>query len=425
MNIPPQPNNANADARVPRHVPKHTRVDAEQPAVGKIQGRWMNPPSRGSEPSRPVIISLYDDEDFFAVHLRPSCAVVCPLDGCGTRLTAKTNNRTRWFAARRGSISCDHNLVPLSPPTSRGGLETDEHRWMKARIARVCIVNGYDAFIEHQPTHADVFLPDSKIAIEYQRWDTEFDKRNLERSHAGAETTLWFFPEFPRQGQKEADNALVDLFKSRVRLHGGIFITPAHSSKRQKGRLIVQEPWRNPEDREMSRTTRLFVSGSIVTYDSTNKGLKHTGSYGLHHFLGEVVRGERTLQHADVRIQNHGVVRKLVWVLTSDLDKIAASKREAAEQIKATEEREKDIAKRRTQRAVAVREATDSDAEWRSDEPHAFASMQPICIPEGTSPLVLTEPERPASEEMKADDPTRVSRRRSLWERVKTVLRER
>ena len=49
---------------MPEHVPEHTGKDGKQPAVGKVQGRWMNPPSRSAEPGKPILLSMYDDEDF-------------------------------------------------------------------------------------------------------------------------------------------------------------------------------------------------------------------------------------------------------------------------------------------------------------------------------------------------------------------------
>lgn len=399
---------------MPEHVPEHTRKDGRQPAVGKIQGQWMNPPSRSAEPGKPILLSMYDDEDFTAIHRKPSCVVVCPLDGCGSRLTAYENGHgTRWLAARPGSFSCEHNNVPLTRPAGGGGPESDEHLWMKGRIARVCRMLGYEAVIEHEPTQADVFLPDSKIAIEYQRWDTKFDKRNLERSHAGADTTLWFFPEPPQHATK---TALAKLVRTRIYQHGGIYITPAHGNRRQaKNRLIVQKPWELPGDIDVKRTTRLFVSGSIVTYDSKNKCLKYTGSYGLHLFLAEVVRGERTLQDAEVHRRTGGVVKRPVWVLASDRHKIASVMKEAAED--------------RARRARAAREAQDQiakvQAELPAEEQPAPALSELTGRPEDRSAPSPALPESPTPEKTEAACLTPEPRRASPWERVKKAFRGR
>ena len=402
---------------MPEHVPEHTGKDGKQPAVGKVQGRWMNPPSRSAEPGKPILLSMYDDEDFTAVHRKPSCVVVCPCDGCGSRLTAYTNGHgTRWLAARPGSFSCDHNNVPLIRPTGGGGPETDEHLWMKARIARVCRILGYEAVIEHQPTRADVFLPDSKIAIEYQRWDTKFDKRNLDRSHAGADTTLWFFPEPPQRSSNDTDTALAKLFRTRIYQHGGIYLTAAHKNRRLANqRLSVQKPWERPGDFELKRTTRLFVSGSIVSYDSKNNGLKYTGSYGLHLFLAEVVRGERTLQDAEVHRRTGGVVTRPVWVLASDRHKIATVMTEAAED--------------RARRARAAREAPDQiakvQAELPAEEQPAPALSELNGSPEDRSTPSPALPETPPPEETEAACLTPEPRRASLWERVRKAIRGR
>ena len=274
-----------------------------------------------------MLISVYDDDDFRAVHKNPDCVVVCPNNDCASRLAAKANkNGTRWLAAWPNSVSCNHHVVPLTPkPAVRpseggGGVETAEHRWMKARIARVCAVMGHDAFVEHQPTHADVFVPGSGVALEYQRWDTEFAQRNLARRRVGAAQTIWFFPDPPRSVTKRADTALAELFKSRVFRHGGLFIKAANMDDAR----LIQRPWNHPEDREMSRTTRLYVGGSVATYDREHNTLRLSSSYPLHYFLDQVFKDERTLQEANVRFKSGAVARRLVWVRRSDLQKIEA-----------------------------------------------------------------------------------------------------
>ncbi|QYF73758.1 hypothetical protein [Cryobacterium sp. PAMC25264] len=375
---------------------------------------------------------MYTDDDFYAIYRKPTCVVVCPLDGCGTRLIAKRNDHeTRWLATHPGSVSCSHNDVPLIRPTGGGGPESDEHLWMKSRIALVCRKFGYDAVIEHQPTHADVFLPDSKIAIEYQRWDTKFDKRNLDRSHAGADTTLWFFPEPPRGLTTQDDKALDTLIKARIRQHGGIYLTPRGRGSRVDSRLVNQKPWDHPKDTEMRRTTRLFVSGSLVTYsnDRDTKGLKYAGSVGLQRFIREVVSGERTLQYANVRLGD-GTVRRKVWVLASDLQQVAADAARAAAQ-KATAEKAaaEKAAAAADERALRMREEADrvvmNGEGLRADEVQGPALAREIDNAETVQADGLTATEIPSPWESTADVHTPRVARRSLWQRVKGSLGKR
>ncbi|MDZ5144011.1 hypothetical protein [Microbacterium testaceum] len=280
-------------------------------------------------------MTVTDDQDFLTVHHKPEFDIRCPDTACGSRLTPKQNRSgTRWLAARPGEVRCDHHLVSLQPPSTAGrggggGEETPEHRWMKARIARVCAVMGFDAFVEHAPTHADVFVADPGLALEYQRWDTAFALRDNARRSAGATQTIWFFPEPPRRKLTKAESARARVFREQVFQRGGVFITAAHQDDAQR----IQKPWERPGDAELNRSTRLYVSASVVVYDRQNGSLKYARALPFHKFIRDVARGDRTLQDVRVRLKDGSHVRRRVWVLASDLEKVMAGRQKARKSV--------------------------------------------------------------------------------------------
>lgn len=125
---------------------------------------------------------MYDEDDWQLIHRNADIQVGCMMPGCPTLLTAKQMSRTgtRFLATRAGG--CAH--FEIERPTSDaggGGEETKEHDWVKGRLARIAQSVGLDAVIEDSRTHADVFIPGDKIAVEYQRVRTNFRARTLQR----------------------------------------------------------------------------------------------------------------------------------------------------------------------------------------------------------------------------------------------------
>lgn len=265
-------------------------------------------------------VSVYIDEDWAQIYKNPQVRVKCAKEGCETLLTAKRMSRSglRFFAIRSGG--CSHNEVAIpvsdndierdaSSMTDGGGPESDEHRWMKGRFFKIARALDLDAIIEHAPTHADVHLTDARLALEYQRWDTAFTGRTRARSIAGART-IWCFPEL----DADATDAKSRAFKVQVFQHGAVFVS-VRNKDNQAERLF---PWENATQ---NRSARLYVSGSIAKYDGQRNCLTW-GRLSMATFLKEVTDGTRVLTLARITSRKGVATRQLVWVRSTDLDRV-------------------------------------------------------------------------------------------------------
>lgn len=280
----------------------------------KIQGLLLDPPD-GADP---YVVSVYVDEDFELFYRNPKVRVKCTVPNCDTLLSAKQMRKSghRFFAIRTGY--CTHNEVPLqtqaddvsidaAPPLGGGGLESDEHTWVKSRFFRICRTLGVESIIEDQATHADVYVPSIKLALEYQRWNTNFIGRTQARATAGAQT-LWMFPAHSKGAARSKKLAA---FNKQVYERGGLYLSVVDNRDRRHD----LRPW---EDSRLNKHARLYVSGSVAVYDKENGCLK-AGQRSLAVFLGQVIDGTRTLTPADIRERSGRVRRKLVWLEQSDL----------------------------------------------------------------------------------------------------------
>lgn len=293
----------------------------------KIQGALLDPPDGGP----PRSVSVYVDEDWEVIYRSPQVHVKCLVPSCPTLLTAKQMSVSgrRFFAVRSGG--CSHNQVDLPvgprdtektpvPPAGGGGLESDEHVWFKGRFFAIARALGLEAVIEHQPTHADVFLTDSRIVLEYQRWNSDFVGRARARAIAGG-TTIWLFPNPPTGTQRTQKNRA---FSDQVFNHGGLFVSVLNKNSRKE----QLRPW---EDSRLNMNARLYVSGSVVRFDETHQSLQRT-RLSLATFLDDVVTGRRVLTDAPVRSASGTISRRRVWALTRDLHRLENMRRTENEQ---------------------------------------------------------------------------------------------
>lgn len=139
-----------------------------------------------------------DEADWAVMRGSAALPLVCPQPGCGDRLHAVCNSRgTRFLRRTAGGAGCPHWLV-----AGRGhGPESTQHLWMKARLASICLRLGWAAVPEDPATHADVWLPDARLALEVQLRRTDTLARTAARLAAGAEAVVWFFgAEVPAAG---------------------------------------------------------------------------------------------------------------------------------------------------------------------------------------------------------------------------------
>ncbi|GAB3619547.1 hypothetical protein GCM10027417_08070 [Glutamicibacter endophyticus] len=268
----------------------------------KIRGLIMDPPSGNG----PIEVCVNYQADWELIYKNPRILVKCLVESCETLLTAKRMSKSglRFFAARSGN--CSHNLVEIQVEQGEveqdaanlvggGGPEGNEHLWMKGRLLKIAQSLGAKAVVEHTPTRADVFLPDHDIALEYQRWNTNFARRTRQRALVGAANTIWMFPwQPPGPPRTQARKA----FNTAVFKHGGIYV--AVRNKDNPGEL--QRPW---EDSSLERTARLYASGSIVVFDP-DLGALVRKSRSLAKVLNQIISGDRILAKTMVLRRSDG-----------------------------------------------------------------------------------------------------------------------
>lgn len=285
----------------------------------------LDPPAGGL----PVEVCVNHQSDWELIYKNSEIRVKCLVESCETLLTAKRMSKSglRFLAVRSGG--CSHNLVEIplergeveqdpSHLVGGGGPEGDEHLWMKGQLFKIARGLGLEAVIEHAPTRADVFLPEHHLALEYQRWDTDFHSRTAQRSSAGAERTLWMFPWQPPNAPR---NRQLTAFNDAVFKHGGIYVSVW---TKDRGRE-PQRPW---EDASQERNARLYASGSIVKFDPDLKALVRTPC-SLKTVLGQIISGERVLAYAMVLKKKNGrEASARVWVLRDDLAQSEAVQKE-------------------------------------------------------------------------------------------------
>lgn len=184
-----------ADAATNREHAKHRTQEV------KTRGLLMDLPGADG----PVEVCVHDQDDWEKIHKIRSLHVKCLEPTCDTLLTAKRMSKSglRFFAVRSGG--CQHNTVTMpvekddiaqDPSTlaGGGGPEGAEHLWIKGRLYRIARSLGAEARVEESYTRTDVYLPEHRSVLEYQRWDTDIAARTDQRTAAGAERTIWMFP---------------------------------------------------------------------------------------------------------------------------------------------------------------------------------------------------------------------------------------
>ncbi|WP_143244644.1 hypothetical protein [Agrococcus casei] len=281
----------------------------------KVRGIVTNPPE-GS----PFEVCVHNQSDWELVYRNRALHVQCLVPSCETRLIAKrmSGSGLRFFAAHRES--CSHNLVNIpvgrgeidqDPATlaNGGGPEGQEHLWIKGRLHKIATSIGLEAVIEDSTTHADVFLPGPNLALEYQRWDTDFSGRTAARATTGGAHTLWLFP-FPQPEQRKTP--LKRVFDREVYGKGGLYVAVRNMNDLRE----LQQPWLHPSQ---ERTARLYATGAIARFDKKTRRLVYTRG-SLARILNEIVTGQRTLTLTTIYShKSKSMQDKRVWALKADL----------------------------------------------------------------------------------------------------------
>lgn len=277
----------------------------------------------------PVEVYVGDQSDWELIYRNPAVRVKCLVDSCDTLLTAKRMSRSglRFLAVRSGG--CAHNLSALQIGRAEveqdatkleggGGPEGDEHLWIKGRLYKIARALGAVAVVEDSLTYADVLLPEHDLALEYQRWNSDFAYRTAQRRLAGAKRTLWLFPSNPPQGLSSVARKKIT---REVFGNGGIYLAVLNKDDYDES----QKPWENPAQ---ERSARLYASGSIAAYDQGRRTLVRTRR-SMATVMNEIIEEERVLVEAQVW-SNREVreVKSLVWVRRDDFDRALAAREE-------------------------------------------------------------------------------------------------
>ncbi|MGB5952039.1 MAG: hypothetical protein WBG57_05910 [Ornithinimicrobium sp.] len=232
-----------------------------------------------------------------------------------------------------------------------------EHRWLQARIRRICEKIGHEAVIEHVPTNSDVFVPQAGLSIEVQRWATDFEVRTRARHRDGATRVLWLVTQDTSPPSVGA--ALRRLPAARILVH-----------KQGELRNVVT-PWEHPEQ---SFDARLSVFATVA---HLRDGKLVTGHLSFFTFLTQVLRGERAWSPPGTP----GLPWPTwgAWVRHQDLLGVQTSLRQARSQARA---RPKTIT-----HPVPRVETNGVDLEMPAPQP--TAAKDPTAQPEAPEPPVL------------------------------------
>ena len=215
---------------------------------------------------------VYDDEDWVIIKDLTGGQLRCPVEGCSAKFQKPIQRQDTRYLAHMPNLLCQHQLTR---PQGGGGKISKEHRWLQARLARICESIGYTAITEHKATNSDVFVEEVNYAIEVQRWSTKFVKRTQDRLSKGS-PVIWLFPE-------DANTPAIK--KALFNLPAARLIVVCHSRC-----SIKLEPWNNQNDNQYAI---LRVLATVATLDR-NRGKLHTHVYDAKQFLKEVFSGDRT-----------------------------------------------------------------------------------------------------------------------------------
>ncbi len=374
----------------------------------KLQGLAELPSKRVPGTTETRLVSVLDPDDFKLIHLQ-KINIRCPRRSCPTMLVAVKRGPTRFLRSKPGGASCSHGVVPAIPPGG-GGIESDEHLWFKGRLATICRLLGYEAVIEDPRTKADVYVPDAKTALEYQRWSTEFGTRTFARKLAGATSTIWFVPEaWSRTATKKVRS---EVYSRPAALIG------AYDNRRKRG-----EPWtslRPWENEELNRYARLYVSGTVVNYKHEADEF-FTARTDLMQFLRDVLAGTR-VWIASVPVQKYGGFETAggAWVRKTDWERHQSAERARQELWL----RRQDELRRRSEAldaAPTVEPETTVDqhpalAEGAEEIEHQVASDTQVAPSQSVPPgVVRIDPVSASAAELPATETITPSLRREPW----------
>lgn len=238
-----------------------------------------------------TVLDVLDPHGWARLRAAPSGSLRCPEPGCAQRLTTVLHaDGTRFLRNLPGEPDCGHGAHPMSA----------EHRWLQERLAGIARSLGQPATVEHRATFADVYLPDVRLALEVQRWPTDFAGRTLARRRLGADV-IWLLRVPPGQPSTRLARALFHQPAVRLVVH-------------QRGAWATELlPWADPAS---GADAVLSVHGTVARHDPAGDQLT-TRPMDAAAFLAEVVSGARRWYPAE-RLEGTGLTHG-AWVAGADL----------------------------------------------------------------------------------------------------------
>lgn len=175
--------------------------------------------------------------------------------------------------------------------------------WQRASgITRICEVLGYEAIPEHYETRADVWVPEARLAIEVQRWATDYRKRTQNLAGKGADV-LWLMPEEGEQPYAPPTiDAVYNLPSARLKVHA------------RGDRDTLLAPWINDADQAKAVLSVFGTSARLAR----ERDRLHTGYTDFKRFLHEILTDRR--HWYPPRTPNLPYAWKGAWILDDDLE---------------------------------------------------------------------------------------------------------
>lgn len=348
--------------RSPRRTPTHGAGLSSQrlgQGAGKQDLRRQVARLLHPGPGEDRELKVFSDEDWKLMTTEPRPPLKCFEPACDQRLSAVDSaNRARHLRVRNPEgereVGCAH-IHPLATGGEGdgagidtgngsgnggvgggGGLMSDEHRWLQFRIE--FLIRNYlklNAWTEDSTTFADVYVevPDGDdLAIEVQRWPTDFPTRSQLREDRGA-SPLWLL----------TDDAHGRSVNTALREHPCARLYVHHVDDTKRQRPLPLQPWQ-PHDfhaivdhhhgrpRTLSNLARLAVGQTIARLGGSASGRRFLttrnpdGSevrYDIVQFLREVTSGQRRWHPAGFEGMPIGA-----WVLQKDLQQLHLSRKE-------------------------------------------------------------------------------------------------
>jgi hypothetical protein len=254
---------------MPLSTNPHKRHGVARKKFARIQGKSLT-----------RVYCVDDDADWEAIRELRGGQLICHRPDCNAPYKKPIEHKATGlrFLAAMPDLACRHGLAR---PDLGGGPMSEEHQWLQGRLyvilrpllKKVFPSSDIPPIIEHSETRADVYVAQAKLALEVQRWPTDFQERTEARQQDGGQV-IWLVTE----GYKDA------AWKAGLMSRVPAVIVAVEDPTDRSRRLF---PWKNRQDH---RVSRLRFYGTVA---QMKDGRLTTRSIFPHLFFHGVLSGER------------------------------------------------------------------------------------------------------------------------------------